>query len=215
MSRHAPAGRQARRSPRTCRRGGSGWRYRSVGRRTGAWSSRLDLRASLAARRAAASPDQTEMSSSSQTACMERSPTRTRRAERRGRDTGSPLPDRPEPGPRPLPERSCRSTPHRGSSIAGSRPQGRRRVVRQGFRAPTGWSKSAQARARPRPPRGFPRFADRAIQASRDRIARVPRGGADAGPGWCPAPVPAHPSRCDRDANTRAPVPGRDPDHHS
>jgi hypothetical protein len=44
--------------------------------------------ASLAARRAAASPDQTEMSSSSQTACMERSPTRTRRASVAARDTG-------------------------------------------------------------------------------------------------------------------------------
>jgi hypothetical protein len=34
--------------------------------------------------------------------------------------------------------------------------------------------------------------------------------------GWSPAPVPALcTSRCDRGATTRAPGPGRDPDHHS
>jgi hypothetical protein len=111
-----------RSSPRTFRRGGWGWRYRSVGRRKGACRLGSNLRASLAARRAAASPDQTERSSSSQTACMERSPTGQAR-QRRGIGTCRRYQGRPEPARRPVPEWSCRSTPRRGQAIAGSPPQ--------------------------------------------------------------------------------------------
>jgi hypothetical protein len=121
---------------------------------------------------------------------------------------------------RPVPERSCRSCPRRGQASAGSPPSAESASSSAACRAPRGWSKSAQARARPRPRRGFHRFADTGTQASGLNCAGSSgRSGVTA-----PADRPrvshgrlCHPACCDRDANSHAPGPGPDPDstHHT
>jgi hypothetical protein len=154
-------GRQRRHRLGLFGRGGSGWRCRSVGRRKGACRPARNLRASLAARRAAASPDQTRD--------VLKLPNRVHGAvadpdeARQRRGIGAPVAATRQDRTlrrRPVPEWSCRSAPRRGSSERkGRRHEGASASFGQGVERRRGWSKSAQARARPRPRRGFHRFA--------------------------------------------------------